>query len=245
MLAFGVQTLLDAPAQALRVRCQDWKMSWPPKDALAACDRLLADHPDAESNALAWRGSAYYRLEDYRRAGADYAAAIRFDPRDSSSHYNLGLVHEQLGDRELAVVDYGAAIELDQKNVDAFQNRGLIYLDTGQFNQAISDFTQVYELAPTNVTNLANRGVAYAWKNDRIRAEQDFAAVRKSDPKNLVLLHGEALLALNRGDMEEGVRLLSESIALNPKDAWALSMRAKAYRILGNGEKTRENTIAA
>jgi Tfp pilus assembly protein PilF len=229
ILIFGVQSLIDAPIQALRNRCHDWKNEHTPNEEIAACDQLLAGHArDDRSGVIASRGLAYYRAGDYRRAGADYIAAIRLDPRDSSSHYNLGLVHEQLGDRQRALTDYSAAIGIDPENVEALENRGLIHLDAGRFDQAIADFTGAYKLQPTNVMTLANRGVAYAWKDDRVRAEQDFEVVRKTDPSNIALLHGEALLAMARGETSEAIRLFDKAIARDPSDAWALSMRAKA-----------------
>ena len=245
-LVLGTQLFLDAPIQALRDRCHDWKNTWSATEELAACNLLLAEHSDDDrSGVIAARGSAYYRLGDYRRAGADYAAAIDLDPQDGSSHYNLGLVHERLGNREHAVADYGAAIRIDPKNAEAFANRGGISLNSGKFDQAIADFNHSHDLQPTNVTALANRGLAYAWKSDPVHAEQDFAAVRKSDPSNLIVLHGEAVLAINRGDMKSGVRFLSNAIARDPNDAWAFATRAEAYRNLGEQEKMRADAAAA
>jgi len=246
MLLFGVQSFIDAPVQALRDRCHDWKNERTPTEEIAACDQLLAGHAgDDRSGVIASRGSAYYRAGDYRRAGTDYIAAIRLDPRNSSSHYNLGLVHEQLGDRQRALVDYSAAIGIDPENVEALQNRGLIHLDAGRFDQAIADFTGAYKLQPTNTITLANRGVAYAWKNDRVRSEQDFEIVRKSDPSNLALLHGEALLAMARGETSEAIRLFNKAIDREPSDAWARSMRAKANLRLEDREEMRGAITAA
>ena len=95
-----------------------------------------------------------------------------------------------------------------------------------------------------NANTLANRGVAYAWKNDPVHAQQDFTAVRKSDPSNIALLHGEALLAMASGETSKAIRLLSEATARNPSDVWALSMRARAWRRLGEREKMREDITA-
>ena len=139
----GGQLVVEAPTQALRDRCYDRKDIWSATEELAACNRLLAEHPDDDrSGVLAARGSGFYRLGEYRRSGADYDTAIRLDPQDGSSHYNLGLVHERLGDRERAVVDYEAAISIDPKNAEAYGIRGLIFLDTGRF-KGLSGFSCV------------------------------------------------------------------------------------------------------
>lgn len=246
LLFFSGQLLVDAPMQALRDRCHDYENERPATDELTACNRLLSEHPNQDrSSVIAARGSAYYRMRDYRRAGADYATAIGLDPNASSSHYNLGLVHEALGARESAIADYSAAVSVDPKNAEAYSNRGLIFLDTGRFDQAISDFTNAHELQPANVEPLANRGLAFAWSRDAARAEQDFAAVRTRDESNLVVLHGEGVLAMARGDMAGAVRLFSVAIAREADDAWAYSMRAAAYGRLGEHQKMQADAEIA
>lgn len=246
LLISGGQVLADAPVQTLQDRCYDWKTKRSAQEELDACNRLLADHPDEDrSNVVAARGSAYYRLGDYRRARSDYAAAIRLDPKVSSNHYNLGLVDDLLGNRESAIVHYSAAIETDPKNAEAFANRGFIYLDTGRFDQAVADLTRAHSLQPKNVTTLANRGISYAWKGDVVRAEQDFAVVRRSEPSNLVVLHGEGLLAMTRGDMTAGIRAFSAAIARDPDDAWAFGMRSAAYRRLGDPDRMKADAEKA
>lgn len=245
LLVFGGTLFVEAPTQALRDSCYGWDKAESTKEALAACNSLLTEHPDEDrADVLAARGSAYFMLGDYHRASADYAGAIRLDPDNSTYHYNLGLAHDRLGMRERAIENYAAAIHLDPKNVEAFENRGLIFLHSGRFDEAIADFTNAHDLQLANIASLANRGIAYAWKDDRTRAEQDFAAMRKTDPSNQALLHGEAVLAMNRDDMAGAVRLLSNAIAQNPRDARAFAMRAEAYRRLGEPDKMQADVEA-
>jgi tetratricopeptide (TPR) repeat protein len=238
LLFLSAQQIIEAPTQALRDRCHDWTDVYAATEELAACNRLLAEHSEIDrSDVLAARGSAFYELGRYRRAALDYDAAIRLDPQDSSSHYNLGLVNERLGDRDRALAHYEAAISVDPKNAEAYGNRGLIFLDTGRFDKAIADFTRAHQLQPKNIQHVANRGMAYASKNDPPHAKLDFEAVRKSEPSNSVVLHGEAVLALRGGDLAGGVRLLSDAITRDPSDAWAFAMRAEAYGHMGEREK--------
>jgi Flp pilus assembly protein TadD len=242
---FGLTTLEEAPAQAIERRCYDFEKTTP-QDQLAACNQLVEKH-DTTGTSLAGlknaRGSAFYRLGNYSHAMTDYTDAMRLDPSDSSARYNRGLVDEQLGDRSRAVIDYGDAIRAQADNADAYFKRGLIFLDTGRFDQAVADFTRVHELRPKDPWALADRGIGYAWKRDSQRAEQDFAVVRASDPSNPVLLRGEALLAMNAGDMATAIDRLTAALKLDPNDAWSLGMRARAYRQLGNYEKSQTDEI--
>lgn len=167
----GLMALVETPVETLRAQCYDWENEYTARQRVAACDLLLADHPDEDrSDVLFVRGSAYFHMGDYRRAGADYTASIRFDPQDSISHYNLGLVHEQLADQRQAIENYSAAIDLDPQEIDAWERRGFIHLRAGRFDQAITDLDSAYKLQPNNVSRLAQRGIAYAWNNDPRRA---------------------------------------------------------------------------
>lgn len=238
VLVFGIQTLLDVPKQALRDHCYDRRDEWAPTEVAAACNTLLDGNAGEDRpTILAARGSAYYRMGDYRRAGTDYAAAIQLDPKADAFHYNLGLVHDQLGDRKRAIAAYSAAIAINAENTDAYRNRASDYLQTGGFDAVISDATIILASKPGDLQALVLRGIAHAWKRDATNAERDFAEIRKIDPANLGIIHGESILALQRGDLREGIRLLSLSIARNSRNLWPLSMRAEAYRRLGEWDK--------
>lgn len=236
-LLLGYQMHKEGPMLALSDQCYDADANVP-QQQVAACNQLIAEYGSDGDVAtwLALRGSAYYRLKDYKRAKKDYREAIRLDPNDSSSHYNLGLVAEQEGNLTGAVANYTAALRIEADNADAYIQRGLIFLDTLQLDEGIADFTRAHELKPTDPTPIANRGISYAWKRDRNRAEKDFAAVRAIDPSNSIMLRGEALLHFNAGNTQGAIDKLSASLKSDPGNRWALRMRANAYSQLGNDE---------
>jgi Flp pilus assembly protein TadD len=234
---FGIE---EAPTRALNDRCDDYNAA--PGEQLAACSQLIGKG-DKAGLALADlkedRGSAYYRLGDYPRAVRDYDDALRMDPNDSSAHYNLGLIDEQIGDRPRAIAEYTGAIRTQPDNADAYLRRGVLFLDAGRFDQAVTDFTRVHELRPKDPWSLANRGISYAWLHASEKAERDFAAVRAIDPANPVLLRGEALLDINAGNLKAAIGNLTAALKIDPRDAWSLRMRAQVFKQLGNYENFR------
>ena len=236
-LLLGYQMHKEGPMLALSDQCYDADANVP-QQQVAACNQLIVEYGNDGDVAtwLALRGSAYYRLKDYDRAKTDYREAVRLDPNDSSSHYNLGLVDTQEGNLTGAVANYTAALRIEPDNASAYLQRGLIFLDTGQLDEGIADFTRAYELKPTDPIPIANRGISYAWKRDRNHAEKDFAAVRAIDPSNSVMLRGEALVQFNAGNMQGAVNKLTASLKSEPGNRWALRMRANAYSQLGNDE---------
>jgi len=238
-------TLRDAPDEALKARCYDWKTTHTPQEELSACNELLRKRDDQSNDyadIISARGYAYHRAGDYRRALSDYSTALRVDGDNSYALYNRGLIYHGRGDYKEAIADYSRSIELRPENADAYINRGTIYLDTGRFKKSIADLTKAHELDPRNPGPLAIRGMAHAWRYDLQRARTDFAALRAIDPRNPVLMQGDALLKMNAGDLTGAIQHLTAALNRDPKDAWSLRMRADAYRQLGEAEKSRVDT---
>ncbi|WP_454885914.1 hypothetical protein [Sphingomonas oryzagri] len=75
-------------------RCYDSRNAYSAQEEMTACNRAIGggkrDRGDMAALTEA-RGSAYYRLGDYRRALNDYTAAIQLGSQESSSFYNRAL----------------------------------------------------------------------------------------------------------------------------------------------------------
>ena len=124
-------------------------------------------------------------------------------------------------------------------DANAYLDRGLAFLNGKRFDQAEADFARAHDLDPHSPWPLANRGITYAWKNDSARAQRDFETVRAADPTNAVLFRGEALLKMQRGDLDGEIDDLSAQLSRDPTDLWSLRMRADAYQQRGDFEKAR------
>ena len=142
-----------------------------------------------------------------------------------------------MGDRPRAISDYSEAIRIDPKDYEAHLNRGLVYLDDLKLEKAAADFTRAHQLKPGEAWPLANRGISYAWLHDHEKAQKDFDSARRLDPKNQTVRRGEALIALNEGDLPKAVQLFTIALDHDPEDRWSLFMRADAYRRMGDDEK--------
>ena len=65
------------------------------------------------------------------------------NPRDSSAHYNLGLIHQQRGEQDLARERFQRAIDIDPEELDAHYQLGRIARAQGRLPEAIGHFEQV------------------------------------------------------------------------------------------------------
>lgn len=244
MISSAIYLYLQGPILALEEQCYENADVPPsPKQQLAACNQLIATNRSDQDLARlrSARGTAYFRLEDFRRAKADYGEAVHLDPKDSSSYYNLGLVNERIGDVTAALGNYTAALRVDPNNEDAYLNRGLIFLDSGMLVEAVGDFTRAHELRSTDEWPLANRGITYATLRNEAAAQKDFATVRAINPSNAVMLRGEALLNYNAGNMQGAVDKLTAALKSDPGNPWALRLRADAFSRLGKEEKAHDD----
>lgn len=237
LLGFALPAYRDAGLNDLRTQCSDDDEVFSQAAVISACAELIASSEgdsDDLANAYLDRGIAYHRFKSHDEAISDYTRAMLLDPNDYFARYNRGLIYAYRGNYNDAINDFDAAIALKENEADAYLERGLLYLNNGEIDLAVKDFTSAHKYEPTGAWPLANRGIAYAWLGERIKAESDFFEVRKIDPENPVLLRGEALLRFNAGDYSGAIARFGQAIERDPDNAWAYSMRAEAYRKVGD-----------
>lgn len=234
----------EAPDRAMRGKCSNYEDHFSPSEAVAACNQLLAGDARASdrSDFLLSRGNAHYELKHYRQAQRDYAESIRLDPESSAAWYNLGLVYGGLGQPNQALDAYTKAISSNDRNDEAYANRAALYLNRQEFDLAIKDFNRVVELKPDDPEALENRRLAYAWKKDQAKAWQELGAIAAVDEESTVLLHQKALLSLKVNDPRRAIEYLTQAIAGNGRDRWAITLRAEIHDRLGETEKGKADT---
>jgi tetratricopeptide (TPR) repeat protein len=128
------------------------------EEAIAAFDRALgADDlaPEDRVITLNNRGVAWDQLGDYRRAIADYEAALAIEPEDPTTLRNLRLALFRSGDANIllgrpdrALADYDRAIELDGEDPRGYVRRGRLQIGRGDLAAAEADLAHARALAP-------------------------------------------------------------------------------------------------
>lgn len=228
-------------------RCYDSGDQAAAQRSIATCSQLIADHADDDDvpRWLAVRGSAYYRLDDDRRALADYDRSLGIDPHQSSTLYNRGLAHDRLGDYRAAAADYSAAIREDPDDADAYLMRGVIHFDDADFESAVADFTRAHALKPARADLLVARARAYRMDGKEALAGQDIESARALDPSSPDLLEWDIKWALDARDWRGAVALLTAGMARYPDEPWFPRRRAAAYRELGETDKARADDARA
>ncbi|HEU5238200.1 MAG TPA: tetratricopeptide repeat protein [Pyrinomonadaceae bacterium] len=130
--------------------------------------------------------------------------AATINPRDSSAHYNLGLIHQQRGELSEARERFQRAIDIDPDELDAHYQLGRIARQQDRLPEAIGNFEQVVQRDQAHAQNEIWREIGATYLNagqygDARNALEKFLERRTNDPEGLYLI-GRAYAGL--GDQQ-------------------------------------------
>ena len=140
--------------------------------------------------------------------------AATINPRDSSAHYNLGLIHQQRGELSEARERFQRAIDIDADELDGHYQLGRIARAQNRPAEAISHFEQVVQRDQSHAQNEIWReiGATYLAAGqyaDARDALERFLDRRTNDPEGLYLM-GRAYAGL--GDQQEAASSMQACI---------------------------------
>ncbi|MDX6530093.1 MAG: hypothetical protein QOH41_2383 [Blastocatellia bacterium] len=140
--------------------------------------------------------------------------AATINPRDSSAHYNLGLIHQQRGELDLARERFQRAIEIDPDELDAHYQLGRIARAQGRLPEAIGHFEQVVQRDQSHAQQeiwreIGSTYVAAGQYGDALGVLEKFLDHRPNDPEGLYLV-GRAHAGL--GDNQEAATSMQACI---------------------------------
>ena len=131
--------------------------------------------------------------------------AATINPRDSSAHYNLGLIHQQRGELDEARERFQRAIDIDPDELDAHYQLGRIARAQNRLPEAIGHFEEVVQRDQSHALNEIWREIGASYiaagqYSDGRDALEKFLDRRTNDPEGLYLM-GRAHAGL--GDSQE------------------------------------------
>ena len=140
--------------------------------------------------------------------------AATINPRDSSAHYNLGLIHQNRGELDQARERFQRAIDIDRDELDAHYQLGRIARAQNRLQEAIGHFEEVVQRDQFHAQNEIWReiGATYIAAGqfaDARDALQRFLDRRENDPQGLYLM-GRAHAGL--GDQREAASSMQACI---------------------------------
>ncbi len=140
--------------------------------------------------------------------------AAMINPRDSSAHYNLGLIHQKRGELDQARERFHRAIDIDDDELDAHYQLGRIARAQNRLPDAVGHFEEVVQRDQAHALHEIWREIGATYNaagqyTDARNALERFLDRRPNDPEGLYLI-GRAHAGL--GDQKEAASSMQACI---------------------------------
>jgi Flp pilus assembly protein TadD len=191
------------------------------KQAAALLNQLLATDPGsaAAHEMLAY---SYLRLDDPQHSLLEYTKAAAIEHPSAVDLQNVAKDYVLLGDTTSAEHWMTVAIKMNDRDPEAWYGLGRIRFTQQHFQAAADCFQRSLVLLPHNVKAENNLGLAYEGLN---RVDDAVAAYRQAiawqqnaaHPSEQPLLN-LGILMLHQDKLKEAQSLLTQAVAIAPKD---------------------------
>jgi len=196
---------------------------------LAACSRLIASGWLTERNQAKVynnRGVAYWRLDRFDLALADYERSLAINPDDADTHLNKGNAHVFRNEHMAALASYGQAAVIDRNHPSVHRNMGNALWEIGEFPAALNAYALAIAATPKESTPYYLRsGLLMEMKRWR-EAVADFDAILRLEPRDPRALAYRAVCWEQLGDPVQGAADHSAARGIDPDVAEASRKRA-------------------
>ena len=133
--------------------------------ALTAADLAIKYLPKKDDDYVAFaystRAGVYLHLEDTMKALADYTAAVRIKPKETSPYEERAQIYYELGQYELADADYRKMIELKPGDTMGYMGIGRNANAQKRWEDAIKQFDYVTKLSSDYSSGYSFRAESY------------------------------------------------------------------------------------
>ena len=183
--------------------------------AVSYLDHALSLRPD-DPDLYNLRGVAWSKMNDGRRAAADWRKAAELTPGDSGPHMNIGVDHLRRGEFAEAIAALNIALERNSEDPVIHNNLGTAFEKKGELDQAIAHYDRAIALRPDYPNAHSNRAYARFRKGDHRGSIADCDRALHLNPRLPAALvnRGHALAALR--DYESAAQSFSDALELDP-----------------------------
>jgi tetratricopeptide (TPR) repeat protein len=163
------------------------------QEVIAKATAALAMKPDSKNAALlfTYRGIAYYALEDYARAIADFSEAIRRDPAVPTARANRGELLAHQGQYKKAISDLTQAGP-ETSTISLRATLANAYFQIGRRDRARAEYTRATQLPVKEPSEYVIRARAHVALGQYKAAASDFETAKNRQSNNWHALNAAA-----------------------------------------------------
>jgi tetratricopeptide (TPR) repeat protein len=196
------------------------------------CLKLEIDDAN-KATAYYNRGIAYYDLENYKAAIADYTSALRIDPGYAAAYNNRGIAYRKLENYKAAIADYTSALKINPDDADAYYNRGNAYYNLENYTAAIADYTSALRINPGYAAAYNGRGNAYTNIGNYNEAIADFKSALRINPDYAGAYNNRGYAYEKLKNYTAAIADYTSALRINPDFAYAYNNRGTAKKNVG------------
>lgn len=189
--------------------------------ALVNFNKALQMGGTDDEDIFNYRGLAYARLDEHRKAIDDFNKAIDLEDDDPAHYFNRAISYEGLGMYDSAYIDLSYAIEIEGDAPENYQERGDLLMDMNKVKAAVADYTKALEIAPRRASVMDSRAAAKAELGDFPGALKDYNSSLELYPNDESILFERALIKSELEDIEGTCEDLKRASGLGKKAAKA------------------------
>lgn len=146
------------------------------------------------------RGMYYAATGNLVKAEADFAEALRLDPKNEDAYYRRATMYEQNEQFDKAAADVSAAIAIRQDN-NLYSYRCYVLAFADRLTQAMADCDRNLQAQPNHSLGHAARGYIFMKLGQDAKALEEFnASINANAEEEEVAYYGRGLLKLKSGD---------------------------------------------
>ena len=202
-------------------------------DAPAYFTDLIRRSP--EDQWYARRGTAWRSMWDFDKGLADYAQAIRMNPRETAWYGNRAWMYYDSGDFASGVRDMETLLRLaNPPEAWMYSSRGYGFGRLGELDKATADFTRAIRMDPESVDVFNTRGLMLLGRKEYDRAIPDFNTVLRINANHMWAYNNRGFCRMWRGEYAAAQADLEKAMQMQPEPdnignlAWLLATAADA-----------------
>lgn len=171
----------------------------------------------------------------------EYMESVVTRPDDWSSHYNLGIFHQNQGNTEKALDSYETAARLYPESLMPLINSSVLYSYIGNTVKAEENLKLAVQLDPDNEAANLNLGLLLAEQGKFVEAEKAFKAALLVNPVQAVAAYNLSVITARRSFTEavEYAKIAVDASPDDPKFAYTLAF----YQVENNQKKEAVKTL--